>query len=130
MNIYTANVVTSTQLTSFLPWMDIVDPGSRRFLLMSWGTLEGRCGQDIEGPGVQPSLSAVLPVLLGGLELLRSDESCTNQWEKFKLPELINPANNKISDYQSTMCIKEFMMMMMYRFRCVCVQVASLNYKN
>lgn len=27
------------------------------------------------GAGVQPSLSAVLPVLLGGLELLRTGES-------------------------------------------------------
>lgn len=31
------------------------------------------------GAGVQPSLSAVLPVLLGGLELLRSGESWNNK---------------------------------------------------
>lgn len=37
----------------------------------------GRGGQEEGGSGigVQPSLSAVLPVLLGGLELLRREES-------------------------------------------------------
>jgi len=35
-----------------------------------------RWGQEEdEGPGIQPSLSTVLPVLLGGLELLRRELS-------------------------------------------------------
>ena len=72
--------VTSTQLTSFLVWLDSGAPGCGRFLLLSWGTLGGRWAQEVGGPGVQPSLSAVLPVLFGGLELLRSGESCKNKW--------------------------------------------------
>lgn len=50
-------------------------PGCGRFLFLSWGAFGGRWEQEDGGPGVQPSLSAVLPVLLGGLELLRSGES-------------------------------------------------------
>lgn len=70
------------QLTSFLVWLESGPPGWGRFLLLSWGTLGGRCGQEVGGPGVQPSLSAVLPVLLGGLELLRNGESWKNKWVK------------------------------------------------
>lgn len=66
------------QLTSFLVWLESGPPGWGRFLFLSWGPLGGRCGQEVGGPGVQPSLSAVLPVLLGGLELLRNGES----WNK------------------------------------------------
>lgn len=86
-------------------------PGCGRFLLLSWGAL-GECwGQEVGGPGVQPSLSAVLPVLLGGLELLRSGESCIDTKEELEVSEFkhtttdntgdkqISPPNNKMIIY-------------------------------
>lgn len=76
-----ANDVTPIQLTSFLVWLDSGPTGCGRFLLLSWGNLGGRWGEDVGGAGVQPSLSAVLPVLLGGLELLRNGESWDSKRE-------------------------------------------------
>lgn len=63
-------------------WLDIVVPDCGRFLFLSWVTLGGRWGQEVGGPGVQTSLSAVLPVLFGGLELLRNGESCDKKMKK------------------------------------------------
>lgn len=72
---------TSTSLTSFFVWLESVATGCGRFLFLSWGIFGGRGEHEDGGPGVQPSLSAVLPVLLGGLVLLRSGETCYSKDE-------------------------------------------------